>query len=75
VVNSAKDNFTGEKASKLGLSRSDTRAYIDARGNSTWDDAGKVRSELNKLEGTGDLNKVKEVVVMTTEGPVKWSKP
>jgi hypothetical protein len=74
-INSAKNNFSNDGAAGLGLSRSDTRALVDARGNSTWDNPTSVRTEFDRLSRNGDLGNVAEVRVITSSGPVTWTRP
>ena len=74
-INSAKKNFTNDGAAGLGLRRSDTRALVDARGNSTWDNPESVRAEFDRLSRNGDLGNVEEVRVITSNGPVIWTRP
>lgn len=77
-VLSAKNNFKQSKLDSAGLSNEltpfDARAYIDATGSNVWNNREKVRNEISRMVSSPDLNKIKEIVVLTTEGTVIWKR-
>jgi len=68
-INDAKDKFTNKINE---VSRNDTRAIIDVRGNSVWDDESAVRAQLDRLEANGDIDSVQEIHVITSNGIIRW---
>jgi hypothetical protein len=75
VLTDAKKNFSNSGAKELRLSRSDTRAIVDVRGNAVWDDPAKVKATLARRSTSGDLDKVREIEVITSSETVVWVNP
>jgi hypothetical protein len=82
VINGLKRQFDQESARALGLTRADTRAFIDVRSSplnpstgSTWNNPDRIRTELDRLARNGGLDNVAEIEILTSFGTVKWIRP
>jgi len=70
AISSARRNFGTGAARDAGLSRSDTRAFVDVRGNQRWDNPQSVIGEVSG----GLPYYVSEVRVRTSGGIVHWNR-